>query len=293
MYHVHGTHVTPDMNEEQAARARRWEMPATIVALLIVPYLLLNHYVDGEGTWNTVVDLLYIGIWSFFVVEAVALLIIAPDNASWVRRNVLDISIIALTAPFEFLPDGFEVLQVLWLLRILDLLPVVHRHLFNVSVLRFAVILWALIVLGGGLAYFELEQDLEDGPANLFDALYWANTVVSTVGFGDYLPHIWQTKLLTVFLQLSGPVLAAILVAGILPLFDKEFAQGFASNVAEKVAQVAGDVADIELDIEEIEQGERAQDRVLAQNARRLEEILARLDARDREPDRERDPEQV
>ena len=282
IYHVHGTHVTPDMDEAQAARARRWELPATIVALLLVPYLLLNHYVD-EGVWNTVVDVLYFGIWSFFVVEAIAMLIIAPSNPNWLRRNLLDVTIIALTAPFEFLPDGFEVLQVLWLLRILDLLPVVHRNLFPVNVLRFAVILWGVIVFGGGLAYFELEENLEDGPSNLFDAIYWANTVVSTVGFGDYLPTIWQTKLLAILLQLSGPVLAAILVAGILPMFDKEFAQGFASTVAQKVAQVAGDVADIEIDIEEIEQGERAQDRVLAQNARRLDEILARLDARDKE----------
>ena len=288
MYHVHGTHVTPDMNEAQAARARRWELPATVVALLIVPYLLLNHYVD-DGAWNTVVDLLYVGIWSFFVIEAVALLIIAPDNLAWLRRNVLDITIIVLTAPFEFLPDGFEVLQVLWLLRILDLLPVVHRNLFGVSVLRFAVILWAIIVFGGALAYFELEQDAEGGPANLFDAIYWANTVVSTVGFGDLLPTLWQTKLLSIVLQLAGPVLAAILVAGILPLFDKEFAQGFSTSVAEKVAQVAGDVADIEVDIEEIEQGERAQDRVLAQNARRLDEILERLDALNRDRDRDRD----
>lgn len=286
MYHVHGTHVTPDMNEAQAARARRWELPATVVALLIVPYLVLNHYLDGDDAWNTVVDVLYVGIWGFFVVEAVALLIIAPDNLAWLRRNVLDIVIITATAPFEFLPDGFEVLQVLWLLRILDLLPVVHRHLLSVSVLRFAVILWALIIFGGGLAYFELEESIEGGPANLFDAIYWANTVVSTVGFGDYLPHIWQTKLLTIVLQLSGPVLAAILVAGILPLFDKEFAQGFATRVAEKVAEVAGDVADIEDDIDEIAHGERAQDRVLAQNARRLDEILARLDERDRERER-------
>lgn len=281
MYHVHGTHVTPDMNAEQADRARRWELPATVVALLIVPYLLLNHYSDGDSAWNTVVDVLYVGIWTFFVVEAVAMLIIAPDNPNWFRRNTLDIAIIALTAPFEFLPDGFEVLQTLWLLRILDLLPVVHRNLFSISVLRFAVIVWGIIVLGGALAYYKLEQDIEGGPANLFDAIYWANTVVSTVGFGDYLPHIWQTKLLAIFLQLCGPVIAAILVAGILPMFDEDFARGFSQKVAEKVAEVADDVADIEQDIDEIEQGERAQDRVLAQNARRLDEIIRRLDERD------------
>jgi hypothetical protein len=80
---------------------------------------------------GTVVDVLYIGIWSFFVVEALAMLRLAPNNWASARQNVLDITIIVVTAPFEFLPPGFEVLQCLWVLRILDLLPTIHRHLFG------------------------------------------------------------------------------------------------------------------------------------------------------------------
>jgi hypothetical protein len=278
--HVHGTHVTPGMSPRQVAAARRWALAATVMALLLVPYLVLNHYSPG-GVWDGVVDALYLGIWSFFVVEAAAMLYLAPDSLAWARRNVLDVAIIAVTAPFAFLPDRFEVLQVLWLLRILDLLPVIHRRLFRITVLRFAVILWSLVVFGGGLAYAQLERGAPGGPQNLLDALYWANTVVSTVGFGDLLPTLWETKVLAMVLQLSGPVIAAILVAGILPLFDREFAEGFSTGMARRVEAIAGDVADIEADIEEIETGERAQDRVLAQIARGQEDLLKRLEALD------------
>ena len=94
MYHPQGTHVVPGMTPEQRRRAQRWEMPAVAVALLVIPYLLLNHFQLGRG-FETVVDVLYVGIWGFFVVEALAMLRLAPDNWAWAKRNVLDIATIA------------------------------------------------------------------------------------------------------------------------------------------------------------------------------------------------------
>ena len=272
------------MSATQRRRAQRWEIPSVAVALLVIPYLLLNYFELGSF-WGTVVDVLYIAIWTFFVVEALAILRIAPDNWEWARHNVLDITIIVLTAPFEFLPQGFEVLQCLWVLRILDLMPAIHRYLFRVTVVRFAFVLWTLVVFAGGLAYAELERGAEE-PPTLFDGFYWVNTTISTVGYGDFLPTSFETKFLAMGLQALGVVLGAILVAGILPLFDREFAEGFSRRIAEKVERLTGevdelevDLADIEADIEEIARGESSQDRVLGQIARDLAEVRARVGA--------------
>jgi len=87
-------------------------------------------------------------------------------------------------------------------------------------------------------------------------------------------------------LQALGVVLGAILVAGILPLFDREFAEGFSRRVAERVERLTGevdeleeDLADIETDIERIARGESSQDRVLGQIARDLVDLRERLGA--------------
>lgn len=284
MYHPQGTHVLPSMSAAQRRRAQRWEVPAVVVALLVIPYLLLNYFELGSFG-GTVVDVLYIGIWSFFVVEALAILRIAPNNWEWARANVLDITIIVLTAPFEFLPEGFEVLQCLWVLRILDLMPTIHRHLFRITVVRFAFILWGLIVFGAGIAYAQLERGAEE-PPTLFDGFYWVNTTISTVGYGDFLPTSVETKVLAMGLQATGVVLGAILVAGILPLFDREFAEGFSRRISEKVDRLTGevdeletDLADIEADIEAIARGENSQDRVLGQIARDLAEVREKVGA--------------
>lgn len=265
------------MSPEQAAKAQKWEVPATIVALLIIPYLLLAFY-ETKGLGDLLTEILYAVIWLFFLAEAIAMLRLAPDNWAWARRNILDITILVAASPvtLAYGNEHVEVLQVLWLLRILDLMPVIHRHVFRITVIRFAFILWALVIFGGGLAYARLEDGQETVPT-LLQAIYWANTTVSTVGYGDWLPHTTETILLAMPLQAMGVVLGAILVAGILPMFDKEFAQGFSDKVAEQVEKIAGDVADIESDIDEISQGERSQDRVLAQIARDLVAIRAHV----------------
>ncbi|MBA2515039.1 MAG: hypothetical protein H0V26_12060 [Solirubrobacterales bacterium] len=278
MYHVHGTHVVPGMTPDQQRTAHRWEKPALVAALLVIPYLLLDHFAPS-GAWEVVVDILYAGLWSFFVAEALHMLWLSPSNWAWLRRNTLDVTVIVLTAPVSAWPETFEVIQVLWLLRILDLMPVLHRQVMRVTVVRFAFILWGLTILAGGLAYTRLEAGQET-PPDLLEAIYWANTTVSTVGYGDWLPHTWQSILLTIPLQAMGVVLGAILIAGILPLFDKEFAEGFTAKVSAKVDAMAGDVADIEEDVQDIEtdiddiaHGERSQDRVLAQIALDLAEL--------------------
>ena len=46
--------------------------------------------------------------------------------------------------------------------------------------------------VGFGLAFAALEPDVR-----WFDGLYWSSVVKSTVGFGDVLPTMWQTKVLT------------------------------------------------------------------------------------------------
>jgi voltage-gated potassium channel len=270
MYHVHGTHIVPGMTPDQQAQAERWELPSAVVAILVIPYLMVAFYCQ-HGAWHTVANVTYLAIWVFFVVETVDMLRLAPDNWAWARRNLLDISIIVATAPVTvaYGSEHVEALQVLWLLRLLDLMPVVHRYIFRITVVRFAFILWGLVILGGGIAYARLESGQDPAPS-LLQAIYWANTTVSTVGYGDFLPHTTETILLAIPLQAMGVVLGAILVAGILPMFDREFARGFSDRIEAEVDRIAGDVSDIEDDIAAIAQGESSQDRVLAQIARDL-----------------------
>lgn len=225
MWSPTGTHATPDMSPEQAAAATRWERPAMVASFLVIPYLLLN-FGFSSGWGDIATDVLYWGLWGFFVIEAVFMVKLSPSFKSWAKANVVDVGLIVLTAPLiltPWTPHAMEVLQVLWLVRILDILPLVHKHLFRITPFKFGAILWLLTIIAGGIAF----PMIEPGAQSFVDGLYWANTTISTVGYGDYSPTTPVGKFMAMGLQVLGVVIAAIFVAGIIPLFDKEFTEGF------------------------------------------------------------------
>lgn len=246
MYDVRGTHVAPGMTEEQKRKARKWELPTTIAALLVIPYLILENKYGGEGTDNNWADVLHIvnyALWIFFIAEAIAMLRLAPDDLWWVKHNVVDIGVIVAATPFLF--EDYRWVQTFLLVRVLDLLPVIHHRLFRITTFRFAVVLVFLVALGGGIAFADVEMidTDEGGPAQytLQQGIYWAITTLSTVGYGDYTADTELGQWISNGIQLAGLVIGAIFVAAIIPLFDKEFAEGFSDRVKDSVAKVAGD----------------------------------------------------
>jgi voltage-gated potassium channel len=85
--------------------------------------------------------------------------------------------------------------------------------------LRFAAPLAALMVLlgGGGLAALETET-----VGNFGDALLWALSLMTTVGFVGGLPHTVAGKLIAAALMLCGFSLLALTTAGVSSLFVRE-----------------------------------------------------------------------
>src|SRR5215218_8122875 len=116
MYDPRGTHVVPGMTPEQARKAQRWDKPAIAVARLIIPYLILNTQNLGQ-TGEDILYGVYIAIWAFFLVEAIAIMRLSPSPLAYFRRNPLDVVIIVLSAPLPFLPGELDAIQVLWIFR--------------------------------------------------------------------------------------------------------------------------------------------------------------------------------
>ncbi|MGY1770499.1 potassium channel family protein [Blastococcus sp. SYSU D00813] len=68
----------------------------------------------------------------------------------------------------------------------------------------------ALVVAGGGLALWELEGDRPDGTVrSLADALWWALTTMTTVGYGDHVPVTTAGRLVA-----GGVMVAGVAVIG-------------------------------------------------------------------------------
>lgn len=274
------------MDERAQRIAERLDVPVLVVVFAAVP-LLVAQSLDLPGTWGDVLDVVNWVIWSVFLLELVVMLAIVPDRAAWARANVLDIAIVVLTPPF--LGGDLEALWALRLLRIIDVLPILGGFM-RVNGFRYAAIIAFVAVLGGGLAYADLETTAAE-PINGFDGIWWAFVTVTTTGYGDYFPTSVPGRLLAMGLMAIGPVLLG-LIAGTASVLAERRIQEQVGHVQDEigvdVARLDAEVSGVEREVERVEDevdavtgqvaGMREVDRTILQALESLSSRLSHLE---------------
>ena len=270
------THVLPGMTEKQARRARMLDVPTVVVVLLVFPALVL-HFSNVGGWLETLSHALNWFIYGWFAFEFLCMLYLAPSDREYFKHNKLDLFVLLTTIPI--LPTPFQALWVLRLLRLIDVLPVILGRFGSITLLPYAIVLAFIAVFGGGVAFAHFEG------ISLFDGMYWANTTVNTVGYGDVSAQTNEGKLLSMVLQWTGNVILALLIGGIAAaaqrmLLGTQNLKRELDEIEEEVDEVSENVEEVEEDVERLLKDARnlsETDRVIL---RELQTIKRRLDQR-------------
>ena len=272
-HHWRNTHVLPGMNEKQANLARKLDVPTVVVVLLVIPALILDFSETG-GLFGVVSSILNWLIYGWFIFEFAFMLYLAPSDREYFKHNKLDLFVLLTTIPI--LPGAFQALWVLRLLRLIDVLPVILGRFGSITMLPYAVVLAFIAVFGGGVAFARFED------VSLFDGMYWANTTVNTVGYGDVSAQTSEGKLLSMVIQWTGNVILALLIGGVAAVAQRallgDAIKQDLDEIEEDVEEVAEDVDEIEEDVETLLHSARnlsATDRVIMKE---LRDIRRRLD---------------
>ena len=234
-----------------ATRAERWDrsaqLPLLAVSLLfMVAYAwpILDPGLDSQ--WVQICSAVVWLTWGVLVVELLVRVVIAEDRWAFVKRH-----------PIDVLAAVLPVLRPLSLLRLVTVLNVLHRYAGSSLRGRVGVYLAGsatLIVLTGALAMLDAEREGR-GPIQTFgDAVWWALTTITTVGYGDMYPATVEGRFVAVGLMLCGIAVIGVVTAT------------FASWLLERVDE-----------IEEIEEGvaaSAADVQALREEVQRLRESL-------------------
>lgn len=208
------------------SRRQRWEdradWPLTITAVLfLVAYAAPILRPDLVSPWPTVCQLVTWAAWALFVADYVVRLSLSRDHIAFIRANPLDLAIVAL-----------PLLRPLRLLRLVTLLSVLNRYAGGSLRGRVAVYVagsTSLVLFISSLAVLDAERGAKDATITTFgDALWWAVTTVTTVGYGDRYPVTDQGRFVAGGLMLAGIALLGIVTAS------------FASWLLDKVREVGG-----------------------------------------------------
>lgn len=201
---------------------RRAEVPLTLLALaFLVAYAwpVLDPRLDPDlSTFFVVVSWT---VWVAFAVDLAVRLMLAKDRKAYALSHWYDFALVAL-----------PLLRPLRLLRLLALLRILDRSLAGRVLVYVAGAATALVGLGA-LAVLDAERDAEG--ANITsagDALWWAFTTVTTVGYGDRFPVTTEGRAVAVVLMVAGiGVVGAVTAAVASWILDRAAAERRAERV--------------------------------------------------------------
>lgn len=199
------------------------DVPMLVLALALIPVLVLPAIVNLSGAAQSALDAVEWMIWAAFVFEYVANLYLVERRIAYIRSHWFDLAIVALPLlrPLRLSRSA----RALRLLRAGRLVAVVMRvnHIFREIFLMhgvqyvLAIALLLLVVAAAAVRHFE---DGAGGTITDFSqALWWAVTTVTTVGYGDTYPITPEGRGVAVFVMLLGIGLFGTLTASVATYF--------------------------------------------------------------------------
>jgi voltage-gated potassium channel len=143
---------------------------------------------------------------SWAVIEFVARVVLAERRGQYAARHVPDVLMVALPA-----------LRPLRLLRFLVLLRMINRRAtasLHGRIVAYVVASAGLVLLISTLAMLEAERHNPQANIRTFgDALWWALSTMSTVGYGDRVPTTGDGRVIGAGLMLAGIALLGVITA--------------------------------------------------------------------------------
>ena len=192
-------------------RRKRWEdaadWPLAVAALVFLAvYAWPILMPDLSAPWPGVCHVLTWAMWGLFALDYVVRLALSRSRLGFVRHSIFDLAVVAL-----------PLLRPLRLLRLVALLSVLTRNTSGSLRGRVAVYVagsTVLVLFVASLAILDAERDREGANIHSFgDALWWAASTMTTVGYGDRFPVTTTGRFIGGGLMLAGIALLGVVTA--------------------------------------------------------------------------------
>lgn len=122
-----------------------------------------------------------------------------------------------------------------------------HKHMLSYSAnmlralatptISYIIITGNIVLLASAFLFFMAEQPANPAVRGFLDAIWWAFSTVTTVGYGDIVPVTGYGRMIGVVLMISGAVFffgfTAILITGFSTLTSAEFEKSERLTLAE------------------------------------------------------------
>lgn len=221
-------------DDSTGARLRAWERatewPLTGAAVVFLAAYTREVLANTQGGTKDAAELVIDAVWVLFGVDYLVRLALASSRSRWFLHHLPDLAVIAL-----------PILRPLRLLRLVTLVGIMQRSAG--TALRGRITLYtvgsaALLISTSALAALDAERHEPGASIRAFgQALWWALTTITTIGYGDTTPVSTEGHCIAALLMIGGValigVVTATLASWIVSLVEEENAEQEAATQAQ------------------------------------------------------------
>jgi voltage-gated potassium channel len=229
-------------SEERLRRVERaTDLPLLILAVAMIPLLLGPVLIDLSSSVEQSLLVADWVIWAVFAAVFGMKLAVAPRRLAFVRHNWFEAAMVVL-----------PMLRPFRLLRLLRFARLATALGLNVSLLRtlarqrgtqFIVAALLAILVAGAVLVLIVERDAEGANIHSFgDALWWATTTMTTVGYGDLYPTTPAGRGVAVALMLFGISALSALTATIAAFLVREREEVQLADVLDEIRELRAEI---------------------------------------------------
>lgn len=216
--------------ESYDRRAERPLIGLALLFLLVLAVPIIDPKMNGAGL--TILHVADVTIWALFATDYCTRLAIVEDRRRFVRTHLVDLAAVALPA--------LRPLRLLRLFSVGNMLATKSRRSLIAQAGRLVTTSAAILIFVASVAVLDVERNAKGANITTFgDALWWAATTITTVGYGDRFPVTTEGRLVAVTLMGLGIALVGVLTASIAAWFVREVRATEQEAVEPLEAQVA------------------------------------------------------
>jgi voltage-gated potassium channel len=193
-----------------------------VLALAVIPVILIEESNLSRG-WKSAAAIANWTIWVGFAAELALVTTVAERKRAALRAHWLDVAIVIVSFPISvFVLSAMRLGRLLRLLRLVRLSALAGRALVAAKLLtsrqgfRYVALATGMLVVVAGFAVSIADSESFPNP---WLGIWWAITTVSTVGYGDVVPHTVAGRVLAGALMFVGIGFLSMLTATIASTF--------------------------------------------------------------------------